>query len=41
MSSIFQQIIDGKIPCDRVYEDDKCLAFRDINPVAPCHSRHS
>lgn len=37
MSSIFQQIIDGKIPCDRVYEDDKCLAFRDINPVAPCH----
>ena len=37
MSTIFQQILDGKIPCDRVYEDDQCLAFRDINPVAPCH----
>ncbi|EKX48963.1 hypothetical protein GUITHDRAFT_151573 [Guillardia theta CCMP2712] len=27
----------GEIGCDKVYEDDKCLAFRDINPVAPTH----
>ena len=37
MSTVFQQILDGSIPCDSVYEDDICLAFRDINPVAPCH----
>ena len=37
MSTVFQQILDGNLPCDRVYEDQECLAFRDINPVAPCH----
>ena len=37
MPTIFQQILDGELPCDAVYEDDFCLAFRDINPVAPCH----
>ena len=37
MSTIFQQIIDGEIPAQRVYEDSECLAFRDINAVAPCH----
>ncbi len=35
--TIFQKILDGDIPCDAVYEDDLCLAFRDINPIAPCH----
>ena len=37
MSTVFQKILDGDLPCDRVYEDEICLAFRDINPVAPCH----
>jgi histidine triad (HIT) family protein len=34
---IFCKIIDGKIPCDKVYESDTVLAFRDINPQAPVH----
>ncbi|HEX2946633.1 MAG TPA: histidine triad nucleotide-binding protein [Clostridia bacterium] len=34
---IFCSIIDGKIPSTKVYEDDKVLAFNDINPVAPVH----
>lgn len=37
MSTIFKKIIDGEIPADVVYEDDQCLAFRDINPAAPTH----
>ncbi len=28
---------EGKIRCDRVYEDENFLAFRDINPQAPVH----
>ena len=35
--SIFSQIIAGDIPCHRIYEDDKTLAFLDINPVAEGH----
>ena len=35
--TIFQQIIEKKIPADIVYEDDLCLAFRDIMPQAPLH----
>jgi histidine triad (HIT) family protein len=35
--NIFQRIIDREIPADVVYEDDKCLAFRDISPQAPLH----
>ena len=35
--TIFQRIIDKEIPADLVYEDDKCLAFRDVNPQAPVH----
>jgi len=35
--NIFQKIIDRKIPATIVYEDDLCLAFRDINPQAPVH----
>ena len=37
MSTIFTQIINKEIPADIVYEDDICLAFRDINPQAPVH----
>ena len=36
-SSIFQKIIDRKIPADIVYEDDDVLAFKDIHPLAPVH----
>lgn len=35
--TIFTKIIDGKIPADIVYEDEYCLAFRDVNPQAPTH----
>ena len=35
--SLFQKIIDKEIPADIVYEDDRCLAFRDIQPQAPVH----
>lgn len=37
MSTIFKQIIDKEMPADIIYEDDICLAFRDINPQAPVH----
>ena len=37
MTTIFRKIIDREIPADIVYEDEYCLAFRDINPVAPVH----
>ncbi len=35
--TIFTKIINKEIPADIVYEDDLCLAFRDINPQAPTH----
>lgn len=34
---IFCKIINGEIPCSKVYEDEKVLAFKDINPEAPVH----
>lgn len=37
MSSIFSKIISHEIAADIVYEDEHCLAFRDINPQAPTH----
>ena len=36
--TIFGKILSGQIPCDEVYSDDKCLAFRDIEPQAPVHA---
>ena len=35
--SIFQKIIDKEIPADIIFEDDQCVAFKDINPIAPIH----
>jgi histidine triad (HIT) family protein len=35
--TIFKRIIDRQIPADIVFEDDLCLAFRDVNPQAPTH----
>ena len=34
---IFCKIVKGEIPSEKVYEDDKVLAFKDINPAAPIH----
>ncbi|NP_001077041.1 histidine triad nucleotide-binding protein 2, mitochondrial [Danio rerio] len=35
--TIFTKIIDKTVPAVIIYEDDKCLAFRDVNPQAPVH----
>ena len=35
--NIFAKILRGEIPCDKVYEDEHVLAFRDIQPKAPVH----
>jgi galactose-1-phosphate uridylyltransferase len=37
MATIFGKIISREIPADIVYEDELCLAFKDINPQAPVH----
>ena len=37
MKTIFDKILCGEIPCDEVFSDEKCLAFRDITPQAPTH----
>ena len=34
---IFCDIVEGKIPSSKVYENDKVLCFNDINPQAPVH----
>jgi len=36
-SCVFCRIERGELPSDRVYEDDRVIAFRDINPQAPVH----
>jgi histidine triad (HIT) family protein len=36
--SVFSKIISGQIPCHKVYEDDRVLAFLDINPLALGHT---
>lgn len=35
--TLFEKIADREIPADLVYEDDLCIAFRDISPQAPTH----
>lgn len=35
--TIFGKILRKEIPCDFIYEDDQCVAFRDISPQAPVH----
>jgi len=34
---IFCKIVQGEIPCAKIYENDEVLAFDDINPMAPVH----
>lgn len=37
MATIFTKIIEKQIPADILYEDERVLAFKDINPQAPIH----
>ena len=37
MDCIFCKIVSGEIPSEKVYESDKVIAFKDINPMAPVH----
>ena len=36
-TTIFDRMLTGEIPADKVYEDEHIFAFRDINPQAPVH----
>ena len=36
--TVFDKILDGEIPCHRVYEDDHVLAFLDVNPISRGHT---
>ena len=38
MSSIFSRIVDGEIPCHKVWEDEDHLAFLDLRPKTPGHT---
>lgn len=35
--TLFGKILRGEIPSTRVWEDEHCIAFRDIHPAAPSH----
>jgi len=35
--TIFQKIMDGEVPGEKVYEDEQCAVLRDIDPQAPEH----
>lgn len=37
MTTIFGKIIRGELPAEKVFENDRIVAFKDINPVAPVH----
>ena len=36
--TVFSKILRGEIPCHRVYEDDRVLAFLDVNPLSRGHT---
>jgi len=36
-TTIFSKIINGEIPCEKIHEDDLCIAFNDIAAQAPVH----
>ena len=38
MDCLFCRIVAGEIPADTVYQDERAIAFRDINPQAPVHA---
>lgn len=37
MTTVFGKIIAGKLPCEKVFENERIIAFKDIHPVAPVH----
>lgn len=37
MTTIFGKIIKGELPADKVFENERIIAIKDINPVAPVH----
>lgn len=37
MTTIFSKIIKGDLPADKVFENERIMAFKDINPSAPVH----
>lgn len=37
MSTVFGKIVRGELPCDKVFENPRILAFKDIAPKAPVH----
>jgi histidine triad (HIT) family protein len=37
MTTLFGRIIRGELPCEKVFENERILAFKDIHPVAPVH----
>jgi histidine triad (HIT) family protein len=37
MDCLFCRIVAGEVPADTIFQDERCLAFRDINPQAPVH----
>jgi histidine triad (HIT) family protein len=38
MTTVFDKILDGQLPCHKVYEDEHVLAFLDIAPLCPGHT---
>jgi histidine triad (HIT) family protein len=36
--TIFSKIVRGEVPCHRVYEDERVLAFLDVSPLSPGHT---
>lgn len=37
MSTVFGRIVRGELPCEKVFENERILAFKDIHPQAPVH----
>lgn len=37
-NNIFAKILRSEIPCDKIYEDEYCLSFKDIQPAAKIHA---
>lgn len=37
MTTVFGKIIKGELPCEKVFENERIIAFKDIYPVAPVH----
>ena len=36
-TTVFSKIINGEIPCEKLHEDELCIAFNDISAQAPVH----